>query len=1038
MGGFWVVHIRTKTGHKDVLNRERRSEYRLRIVARLLFLSQLKQKSLETSTLVRVSVKDQNDNIPLFFPDSYEIEAFEDLLLNSPLTSVKAQDADYGVNGEIYYSLSDPSSNLFSVHPETGLVSLTKSLQGLHNQSYQFKVKAKDKGYQPKHLRNHAVAEARISVTVKQRNKFSPSITVKYLPKIIEGANVHIYATIVISDSDHGADGELSYLDIIDGDPDNIFSLRKRRNAKNEYNILINKFLSRRAAPYGYNITIRATDNGVPRRSTDKSIVVSFDDAAFNFPSFFKEHYDDTISEDAPPNSPVVKIAAFNKNSKKNSLVTFKLVAGNGEQKFRINPETGLISTADWLDAESKAYYSLTVAAIDLTSSSSKKQSSAKITITILDTNDNAPQFRTPNTEVTIDENEPNGSYVTKVSATDLDSNENSFITYSISNLNETPFSINPFDGVIRTSSLIDFEEDKKVYTVIVRASDWGQPFRRETETTVIIKIRDVNDNVPYFTTRECIGWIPAKSPVGSHVIRLEAIDLDVQDTVQYDLSVEDQESCWSIDSRTGELTVSCDLELAYLRIDKSASVIINVTASDGLYTSEPISVSISIVDGDRMYESDLPVDTKSQVNCKSDFNSTPTATKKVFYDAYDSEENPTVRPVSVKYEYNANSPQFEETTFPSLLNVSEDTKVGKVLFRVSATDIDFGFNGRVVYAISSGDLDSVFNIDINSGVVSLVGQLDRERTSVYHLNITAYDLGATHRSSSKNASVYILDVNDNSPEFTLEIRSLYLPEDSEKGSSVALFLAIDPDEGENAEVTYQLVTLTSHFKLDSVSGNLYLTSNLDREEISEFELHIRAWDNGKYNRQYSVAKIFVFVTDVNDCAPDFGVSSNMVVAVPEDYPVGTVVGTLTATDKDEGDGANIFYIIEETGIGNENFRIDSQTGVVRISSPLDFERNQVHNLTIHAKDGGMPPLSSKTSLLVIVRDVYETSESPKFLQLVVQTWIKENEDPGTFVTSLPVSGGDGSLFFSITEGDGIGLFSVTNTGKFILYIFVN
>ena len=1026
VGSYWVLHIRTKTGHKDVLNRERRSEYKLKIIVKLL-LNHPQRKSLETSTFLKIDVKDKNDNIPLFYPDTYSIEAAEDLLLNSPLTFVKAQDADAGINGQVYYALSNPSSDMFSVHPETGLVSVTSSLHSFYTKSFHFSVIAKDRGSRPKNMRESAVAEAKITVTIIRKNLYSPTISIKSLPTIIERANIRIYATIIVSDEDEGSNGDISSLEIVNGDPRQLFRIKQKKNEVNEFNLIVHKYFDKKVAPAGHNLTIRAIDGGSPPRSIEKSIFISLSDASNYSPIFLKEQYDESVSEDSPPNTPVVKIAAFNVNFNKNPLVTFRIVAGNLENKFEIHPETGLISTADWLDAESKTYYSLTVAAIDLTSSSMSKQSSAKVTIAVLDTNDNAPEFRTPNTEVTIDEEEPLGSYVTRVSATDSDSNENAFITYSISNQNDIPFSIDPFDGIIKTSAVIDFEEHRHVYTVIVRASDWGQPFKRETETTVKIKLRDINDNVPIFLQRDCFGWLDADTPIGNHVINLKAVDFDANDEITYKLTSKHLESCWSVDIKTGALTTSCDLKLNYLKSEKSISLHVNVSASDGIHVSEHLPLSLSIIDSNEINRKWSPISNENQVTCSSVNGSISLRNGKMKSNNHDEDDDNHL--LSVKYQYNAHFPQFDDTT-PSSIRLSEDTEQEQELFRVSAYDYDFGFQGRVVYAISSGDLDSVFSIDIHSGVVTLVGILDRERTSVYRLNITAYDLASNHRSSSKNITIYVLDVNDNSPEFTMESYSLHLSEDTTNGTSVAQLLALDVDEGENAEVTYELITKSTFFKLDSISGSLYLITNLDREMIDEFELRIRAWDNGKLRRNYSEVKVFVYVIDVNDCAPDFGTSSNLVISVPEDYPLGTVIATVKASDSDEGDGASVSYTLEEKNIGENKFRIDSQTGVVRISSLLDFESDQIHNLTIFAKDSGVPSLTSKTTLLVIVKDIYEINKAPKFADRLMQTWIKENEAPGTLVTALPVFG-EGLSLFSITEGDGIGFFSISKNGEY-------
>ena len=65
-----------------------------------------------------------------------------------------------------------------------------------------------------------------------------------------------------------------------------------------------------------------------------------------------------------------------------------------------------------------------------------------------------------------------------RVRADDADSGENGYVAYAIANLNEVPFEVDPFSGVIKTTRLIDFESDRREYHLLVRASDWGTPFR--------------------------------------------------------------------------------------------------------------------------------------------------------------------------------------------------------------------------------------------------------------------------------------------------------------------------------------------------------------------------------------------------------------------------------------------------------------------------------------------------------------------------------------------------------------------------------
>ena len=110
----------------------------------------------------------------------------------------------------------------------------------------------------------------------------------------------------------------------------------------------------------------------------------------------------------------------------------------------------------------------------------SRRQSSARVRISVLDVNDNDPKFDETEKTIYFDENEPAGSRVLRVTAKDQDSGENAHISYSIANVNaeNIPFDIDHLTGVIKSRRLIDYETDKREYKLQIRASDWGTPFR--------------------------------------------------------------------------------------------------------------------------------------------------------------------------------------------------------------------------------------------------------------------------------------------------------------------------------------------------------------------------------------------------------------------------------------------------------------------------------------------------------------------------------------------------------------------------------
>ena len=1024
IGSVSVLHIRTKTGLRDVLNRERQKLYSLIIKAEVISIQQ--SQPITASTVVRISVTDTNDNSPLFYPEMYHIEPPEDLRINSALVTVRAQDADDGMNGHVYYYLSDPSTDMFAIHPTTGILSLTRPFHTSFSSKYFLKVFAKDRGSYHIDIANQVVSEANVEISIYQVNKNSPLISVSHLPHVVEHAHAHIYAIITVTDVDEGPSGIIDYVGVEKGDPDNIFSITSGSNA-NEYNLIVLKTLDRETAPYGYNLTLRASDKGTPSRHSKVELHVSIEDINDHKPEFPQATYSVSLNEEAPPNTPVLRLFATDTDEGKNGEITYNITGGNFHDDFWINSATGHIYSKSWLDAEKKSHYALTITAKDQATNAQAKFSSTTVKINLLDANDNIPNFGIADEEVYMDENEPIGSYVSRVTANDFDTSENSFISYSLANRNQVPFTIDSFDGVIRTTKVLDYETERKTYILHIRASDWGEPLRRESQTSIKVIVNDVNDNRPQFLRNSCTGWIASTTPVGSPIVSFKAVDLDTRSVVTYRIANHYEQNCWSINKRSGLLTLNCDLKTNVLRDSRSKLVIVNVTATDGQYMSEANSLALKIVDDtydtpDELYNS---LDS-NQIKCKhtnvavehmsAEINSHKNNMDAIKYKNSDPKETK-----------NFHSPIFSDD-LSQVLNIPENSLVGSELFSVKATDQDVGYDGMVVYSISNGDVDSIFEINMYSGTVILSSSLDRERTSHYMLNITAYDLGNEHFSASINISIKVLDINDNVPKFSRISYRLYLPENTRNGTSVARISAYDPDENENSHISFEMVTSVKEFKLDPDTGILKVSASLDREKQEKFLLKIRAWDNGFPERLYSSSQIFIILSDINDCAPNFGVAEMVTLSVPEDYPVGSVVATMRATDLDLDAGGTVYHKLLYGDLGS--FRIDAETGIVRILSPLNYSRQKLYNITIEAEDSGIVRLKSRAHLVIHVQDVAEKQAAVEFLHRISKGQLKENEPPGTEVMSLAIKNQDNRFVqFEIVGGDGHGFFSIDTRG---------
>lgn len=163
VGDFAFLAIRTRTGNV-ILNREKIEEYRLEVRATLT--ARDGEAVEETSTQVLVRVLDTNDLSPMFYPNEYSVAVPEDMQLHRSVIRVVAEDADLGINGEIYYSLLD-ENDWFAVHPSSGVVTLTRPLKFTDRSFHELVVVATDRGSNA-HGRLSQASKAKVHVKVKQ------------------------------------------------------------------------------------------------------------------------------------------------------------------------------------------------------------------------------------------------------------------------------------------------------------------------------------------------------------------------------------------------------------------------------------------------------------------------------------------------------------------------------------------------------------------------------------------------------------------------------------------------------------------------------------------------------------------------------------------------------------------------------------------------------------------------------------------------------------------------------------------------------
>eukprot|EP00095_Tigriopus_kingsejongensis_P000649 maker-scaffold552_size138156-snap-gene-0.27 protein:Tk00649 transcript:maker-scaffold552_size138156-snap-gene-0.27-mRNA-1 annotation:"fat-like cadherin-related tumor suppressor-like protein" len=598
VGDFVFLIVRTRTSNPNVLNRERHPTYTLDIRARVREArgskgakrgsgNRIKGLS-DPKTILKVTVVDTNDLSPFFQTSRYRFSVDEDTPLHASIGQVHAEDADEGVNGEIYYSiLGSYLPSIFAVDPVTGILSLVRPLSFKEEPTHKLTLVAQDRGAQPIYASGQADTAA-ISIDVKQVNLRDPVMQIQHLPEVIEQSNADIYAIIRINDPDPGRHGEIESVEIIEGDPEAHFRIRPSNQGEKEFNIEVLQLLDREIAPYGYNLTIKAVDRGIPPRTNYKNIHVQLADLNDHAPVFDQEVYEVKVKENAPINTPLVRLKVWDEDSGRNAQVRLSIAAGNEDGQFRIHPKSGVMFVAKPLDAEKRTSYTLSVSALDDANMGMRKQSSAKVRVVVEDVNDNDPMFESGEKIIYFNENEQPGTRVMRVNAMDADSGENGYISYSIANLDEVPFEIDHFTGIIQSKWLIDFESDQREYTLLVRASDWGSPYRRQAEMKLTVRIRDINDNRPQFERVGCVGQIGRETRPGTELITLSALDFDAGNLISYRIVSGNADGCFALDPNTGVISVVCDLRTLPTR-----ERVLNVTATDGQHFSDVTPVAI-------------------------------------------------------------------------------------------------------------------------------------------------------------------------------------------------------------------------------------------------------------------------------------------------------------------------------------------------------------------------------------------------------------------------------------------------------------
>ncbi|XP_066573623.1 protocadherin beta-16-like [Amia ocellicauda] len=357
-------------------------------------------------------------------------------------------------------------------------------------------------------------------------------------------------------------------------------------------------------------------------------------------------------------------------------------------------------------------------------------------------------------------------------------------------------------------------------------------------------------------------------------------------------------------------------------------------------------------------------------------------------------------------HDINDNAPVFSEKEIR--LEISESVPIGTHFLLDSAMDLDVGINSLQSYTLKPAHnfVLKQHNRPDGSKCAEMVLQtpLDREKQGEHALTLIAVDGGNPQRSGTIQVHIIVLDANDNAPVFSQPVYKASVVENSLKGTLVTTVNAVDADEGFNGNVTYAFThveeSIRQTFQLDSKTGDIRVSSNIDYEKVQQYEINLQAKDPWGLTGS---SKLIIEITDVNDNGPVITLTS-FSSPISEDSTPGTVIALISVQDLDSGRNGQVSLFVDQ----NLPFKIKSSLRnyyTLVTHTVLDREQISKYNITITATDEGLPSLTSEKTVLLEISDVNDNA--PRFDQNEYRTHVVENNSPGISILTLRATDAD-------------------------------
>ncbi|XP_060080745.1 protocadherin Fat 4-like, partial [Ylistrum balloti] len=1013
-----------------------------------------------------VTIK-RNFHQPTFNTIAYAQVIPENLAVDSSVINIQAFDSDFAApyNTLRYYFTTSPSR--FLLNPETGLVTVRRSLLGETQVTFLFFVYAEDMAEPP--LRSINIP---LNITIV-RNDHSPVFT--NLPNSLRlDADNNIPDTIftaIATDADTIPPfNTITYSIIGDDRAENLFIVDSTGGQ-----VILTGDLSTFPEEY-LKIRLVASDGGSPSK-TDTNILYVNITRNLNSPSFAVASYNADILETEPLARSIQKVTAIDADTVPPNNNIMYSVVGNakGSEYFMVDENSGTIFVKKDLrdDPDKDGLYTVIVAASDRGVPSRPAANNATVFVTV-HRNLNAPTFGNPNAIVNVNRNVVDNQNLDNIVVTDSDTRA-PFNTFSVSMIGDgIATSLFYLDlNSIKVKSAADLQADsEETYTLRLYAEDGGSPPLTSTAVVTVNIVRNLLR--PTFDQALYNVTILETTGTGVNIFTVSATDNDpptANNRIEYELTGDSTATQYFyVNPSSGEVSllqsiVGTGVSPFRLTItaNDNGNPPLSTSATGFVYVETDPTLQFSLPSYTRTIsentalqafvvgvlanpgpgivysitgQSDAPdffeIDSTSGVITlkqlltndvikRQQFTVKVMATK-----VFPNGQQTATADVIIVITRNENPPIFNQSLYTAA--VSDQIQLGSVVVQLYATDQDSQDVLSYSMVNPTSVISDLFYLGPATGTIRLKNLLSSNNLAEFNFVVRVSDQSNPEKTDDANVQITV-SRNNLSPAFVSPPFSTGINFDQSLGNSFYTVQANDNDL--KGTMTYAITGYYSgpqFFEIGPTSGSISLFSSIEQDTSSSYTLGLIAYDS-LYPADTASTNITISINR-NPNGPSF-TRSSYIREISEEYAVGISLIQLEASD---ADGHALTYTISSaTSDGNDFFQVDQYTGLVTVKKPLTESVSNNYQITFSIRDDGSPSnfgTNFATGSISILRNL----NSPLFAGNYLRS-VNENATIGTSIVRVLATDGDtnppefGRVTYSLIGDDNFGsLFRLNST----------